>query len=180
MNIKINIILLCCITLFLGILLYAFHHQWIIFRRLPHTISPQQPLIKTKKKCTLYYWHHNRWHTESHELIWSSRTQENIGTLVSHWLSLLDTEQLLPKKIILQSAALTPNAQEVYLSFDRNIIPKEWSIYYKLMLLEGLLKTIRANITSLHGIHFLVHHQPLIDTHLDFSQAWPIHGFVTT
>ncbi len=179
MNIKINIVLLCCITLVCGIVLYAFHHQWIIFRR-PYTISPQQPHIKTKRKCTLYYWHHNRWHTESPELIWSSHTEENVGTLVSHWLSLLDAEQLLPKKIILQSAALTPNAQEVYLSFDRNLIPKEWSIHHKLMLIEGLLKTIRMNITSLHGIHFLVHHQPLIDTHLDFSHAWPIHGFITT
>jgi hypothetical protein len=178
MNMKINILLLSCTALLMGILLYAFQHQWIIFRGTSALIHTKQPQIKTKKKCILHYWHNNRWHTESQELIWSSHVDENLVTLISSWLSLLDTEQLLPKKVMLQSATLTPHQQEAYLSFDRNIFPKEWSIHRKLMLIEGLSKTIRSNTISLHGIHMLVHHQPLIDMHLDFSDAWPTGGFL--
>ncbi len=180
MNTKITIFFISCITLCMGILLYAFQHQWIIFRGANVLIHTKQPQIKTKKICTLYYWHNNRWHTESQELIWSSHVHENLVTLISSWLSLLDTEQLLPKKVMLQSATLTPHQQDAYLSFDRNLLPKEWSIHRKLMLIEGLLKTIRSNNIALHGVHMLVHHQPLIDTHLDFLDAWPIRGFLAT
>ncbi len=181
MNTKIStFILISCCTLLLGILLYAFQYQWIIFRHVHPLMHTQGEQIKTKRKCALHYWHNNRWNSESQELIWSSQLHENVMAIVSAWLSLLDTEQLLPKKVILQSATLTPTQQEVYLSFDRNIVPKEWSIHRKLMLLESLLKTIRSNGIALYGVYILVHHQPLIDPHLDFSQAWPLTGFIAT
>lgn len=160
-------------------MLYALQHQWIIFRGTP-SIYTQQPQNKTKKICTIHYWHHNRWNTESQELIWSSQLHENLGTIISSWLSLLDTEQIIPKKVTLQSVTLAPHHQDAYISFDRNVLPKEWSTYGKLMLIESLLKTIRSNAVPLHRIYILVHHQPLIDTHLDFSDAWPITGFLAS
>lgn len=179
MNSKTTTFFLCLITLVLGILLYALQHQWIIVRGTP-IIYTNQPQNKTKKICSLYYWHHHRWNTESQELIWSSHVHENIATLISSWLSALDTEQILPKKVILQSVTLAPHRQDAYLSFDRTIVPKEWSIHDKLMLIEGLLKTMRSNGIPLHRMYLLVHHQPLIDPHLDFSDAWPIAGFLAT
>jgi hypothetical protein len=66
----------------------------------------------------------------------------------------------------------------VYISFDRNPFDKQASTYTKLMWIEGLLKTIRDNESTVQQIYFLVHHQPLIDYHLDFSTAWPIVGFL--
>lgn len=179
MNKKINILLACCIALLIGIVLYALHHQWILFRTI-NPIMHTARQAKTKKACMFHYWHNNRWHTESQEVIWSSQTHENLMTLISYWLSLLDAEQILPKKVTLQSATLTPHKQEAYLSFDRTIVLKEWSTQRKLMLIEGLLKTLRSNAIPLRGIYILVHHQPLIDTHLDFSAAWPIAGFIGT
>jgi hypothetical protein len=45
-------------------------------------------------------------------------------------------------------------------------------------LIEGLLKTLRENDIKIQRIHFLLHHQPLVDYHLDFSHPWPLEGFL--
>ncbi len=178
MNAKITIIS-SSITFTIGMLLFALHYQWIIIRFSQPILRVEQQ-IKTKKICTLHFWHNNRWTQESQELIWSSTLDENVSALVTNWLTLLDTESILPKKITLQSVALSPNKQELYLSFDRNLLPKQWAVHRKWMLIEGLLRTLRANSVALQAVHFLVHHQPLTDTHLDFSFAWPINGFVSS
>ena len=45
------------------------------------------------------------------------------------------------------------------------------------MRIEGILKTIRENNNAIQTVRFLVHHQPLRDTQLDFSFSWPVQGF---
>ncbi len=158
--------------------MFAFHYEWLILR-IPHVAHASlNQHIKTKQPIQLYYWHDQRWHTEKQELIWSTNTTENLHTVVSSWLSILDAEQIIPKKTTLQAATILPNKQAAYLSFDRNLLPKEWSTYHKWMLVEGLLKTIRENNISIECISFLVHHQPLHDPHLDFTNPWPVTGFL--
>ena len=67
------------------------------------------------------------------------------------------------------------------LSHDEQIELKEMSSYLHVSELELLLKQLHLSsdgfnknelITRL--IHFLEHHQPLHDTHLDFTNPWPI------
>lgn len=169
-------ITLSLISFFGGILGYALYNKFIVVQ-FNHSTSPLLQPVKTKKMVTLYFWHNNRWYSEVQEIIWSSHPQENIEMITTAWLTLLDTENIIPKKAVLQSAALSINKQEVYLSFDRNILPKQWSIHRKVMLLEGLFKTLRDNSTPIALVHILVHHQPLIDSHLDFTLGWPLNGF---
>jgi hypothetical protein len=179
MNPRLTLIVITIFAGIIGCILYAINHQWIIIQYKQSTIT-SSPSPKTKKERTFYYWHNNRWHTETQELIWSAQLHDNIEILVANWLSLLDAEQIIPKKVTVQSIALSPTQQELYISFDRNLMPKEWSIRQKWMLIEGLLKTFRNNDIPLNTIHFFVHHQPMIDAHLDFSCSWPLSGFAST
>lgn len=179
MNQKITILLASTIPLLAGILLFSIHHQWIILRFTQMPVETNHR-IYTKRACQLSYWYNNRWHTDSQELIWSTKTVPNLTTLIATWLSLLDAEQIIPKKTTLQSIALSPNNQTAYISFDRNILPKQWSIYQKWMLIEGLLKTIRFNEIAIRTIQLLIHHQPICDVHLDLSFEWPVSGFMPT
>lgn len=132
----------------------------------------------TKKKVTRVYWHNESWHAEETELLWSEDKAEIVLRLITSWLSLLDEEKVMEKKVSVQSAVLTQSGVEVYLSFDRNPFNKNQSTYEKLMWIEGILKTIRENGIHIQQIQFLVHHQPLHDFHLDFSNPWPITGFL--
>lgn len=175
---KFNIyIYLSFICLTIGMLYCAFAREWIIVRyplNTPNT-TPTQPI--EKKQVTLFFWHHNSWKTETQDLLWSTHGDRNSYQLINAWLTLLDEENIMRKKITLQSALLSPSETELYLSFDHNPLPKQVSTFEKWMLIEGLLKTIRKNEIPIQGIHFLVYHQPLQDQHLDFSKAWPIQGF---
>ena len=73
---------------------------------------------------------------------------------------------------------LSASGNDAYISFDRAIFAKNESTFDKWMWVEWLLKTIRMAQIGIAQIHVFVHHQPLIDVHLDFSQAWPTHGFI--
>jgi hypothetical protein len=90
----------------------------------------------------------------------------------------MDEERLMSKKVSLQSVILTPNEKDAYLSFDRYPFSPESPTVEKFMWVEGLLKTLRDNGISLQGVRFLVHHQEMLDSHLDFSNPWPGIGFL--
>ncbi len=115
---------------------------------------------------------------EETELIWSDDLAKTIELLINSWLSLLDEEEIIEKRITVQSVALCPRQQEAYLYFDRYPFNKEESTFEKCIFLEGLLKTIRHNDIKIQLVRFLVHHEPMQDYHLDFSNSWPIAGFL--
>lgn len=163
-----------------GILFFAFYNQWIIVK-LPYTtthLSEKSSLIK-KKEVTFFYFHNEKWKTEKQELLWTENSAQNITQLINTWLTILDEERIFSKKITLQSALIS-TSNNLYLSFDHNILTKEDPIFKKWMLIEGLLKTIASNEQSVHHVQFLVQHQQLQDPHLDFSLPWPIHGFISS
>jgi hypothetical protein len=87
-------------------------------------------------------------------------------------------EKIISKAISVQSAMLSPAGHELYISFNRNPLKKEKSTYEKWMFIEGLLRTVRENKIVVQAIHFLIHHQPINDHHLDFSKSWPLVGFL--
>lgn len=176
---KLIFISLC--TASLGMLFYAWHKQWIVIK-LPimQEITSIEPIQSKslKKNIMLHYWHTDAWHKEKSELLWQEDLSQNIQYLLNQWLSLLDEEQIMDKKVIIQSVLMSPS-QYAYISFDRNPFDKEQKTIEKIYWIEGLLKTLRENGILTQGINFLVQHQPLCESHLDFSNPWPLSGFLT-
>lgn len=165
-------------ALILGILLCAIQYEWIVIRFYQQVSSPDIAARHTRKKVNIYYWHNQQWHKEAQEIIWSTHLEKRLETLVSSWLSLIDAERLIPKKVLVQTAMLAPNKQDAFISLDRSPFAKSWSIQKKLQLIESMLKTVRENNSTIMSIQFLIDHQPMSDPHLDFSRPWPISGFM--
>ncbi len=162
-----------------GILFYALYHELIIIRNPFTTQMPRLDKMHAKKHMfTLMFWKDRSWQKEKIELIHSDNKAQTLQYLIASWLGLLDDEQMLPRKISLQSVMLDSSGKEAYVSFDGNPLAKKSSIFDKWLWAEGLLKTIRENNIALTSIQFLVHHQPLADPHLDFFHLWPITGFL--
>ncbi len=169
---------LSCITFAFSSVFFAWYHQLIIFT-IPSLYSIETPALETiqKKQVSLCYFDTDTWKIEKQDLLWSHDTQKNIINLINSWLSFLEEEKILSKKITLQTA-LVDKGRCAYLSFDRTLFNKEDTIFKKWMLIEGLLKTIISNDIALYQIQFLVQHTTLSDAHLDFSSPWPMHGFI--
>jgi hypothetical protein len=137
----------------------------------------QVSLIIQKKQIAHHYFYGDKWKIEKQELLWHDNSEKNIFHLVNAWLALLDEEHAITKKTVLQSVLIDTSGC-IYLSFDHTMFGKEDTIFKKWMLIEGLLKTMVINGISFSHVQFLVQHQLLHDVHLDFSQPWPIHGFM--
>lgn len=166
------------LAFFSALLFYAIYNNWIILR-MPWQVDNivNNVLIIQKKEITFHYFHGDKWKTEKQDLLWSDSIEKNIFHIINAYLVLIDEEHITTKKISLQSVLVTPS-YTAYVSFDRNILHKEETIFKKWMLIEGILKTINRNNIPITHIQFLVQHQLLQDTHLDFSLPWPIHGFI--
>ncbi len=164
-----------------GIFFFAVKREFIIVRLPGYHYNPlHDPTAPATEKKIVTLWVRSRdtWQTEQQELLWTNDTAENMRLLVTNWLAFAQEEHSIEKKVAVQNCALSTSGQELYLSFDRNPLPKEQSILTKWLLLEGLLKTIRENKLPLVSIHFLVHNQPLQDPHLSFDLPWPVQGFL--
>lgn len=171
-------IYLSIIFIILGGMFFGIQNDFIIFRW-PTRTSPIQidKNLSTKKSIKLFYWNNSKWMNESIDILISGNTQDDIQHIIISWLNLLDEEKII-EKISLQTALISENSNELFLSFDRNLISEEISTYEKLMLIEGLLKTLRENGIKIPKINFLVYHKTMQDAHLDFSNPWPLEGFL--
>ena len=130
-----------------------------------------------KKQIKLFFWRRNSWKHENSELLVGSDIAAASAAIVNKWLTLLDEEGVMIKKVTVPAVLMGASGNELYLSFDRYPFDKESSAYEKWMWLEGLLKTLRENGITTARIYFTVQHKPLRDYHLDFSNPWPINGF---
>ncbi|MFC1845679.1 hypothetical protein ACFLX2_00970 [Candidatus Dependentiae bacterium] len=183
---SINLILLSLLSLIVGALYLALSQGWILFHYPSYKTQTEQTsanLRAEKKQVKLIFWHQNKWQSESVEILVTQDPAQTLQHLVNNWLSLLDEEQLMKKKVTLQSALIrsdnrTSSIDEAYLSFDRNPFDEKSSTHEKWMWIESLLKTIRENGIALQSVRFLVHHQIMQDNHLDFSNPWALAGFL--
>jgi len=173
-------VLIANATFILGIFIYTYMQGFIIFRSpfYNHTLSEPQ-LSVVKKKVMLFYWQHESWHHEEIDLLWSENVAQTIEYLINSWLTLLDEEKVMNKKVTVQSVAITPNGHEALFSLDRNPFDKASSTYEKWLWVEALLKTLRQNDIKLQAVQLLIHHQPMVDYHIDFSNPWPLEGFLS-
>jgi hypothetical protein len=173
---KIILALICLFAACGGGLWLAIQREWIIIQA-PTILSFNTGAQNHKRMITCYVWHHDHWQTETQELVMSDDGAQNLRHLIAAWLSILSEEDSSLKKIYLQSALIDPTGISAYISFDRSPFAKNVSTLSKVMWIEGLLKTVRENNIPIQTIYFLVRHQALTDTHLDFSHPWPITGF---
>lgn len=165
--------------LLIGLLFFAYKHHYIIFNFSSHHSSVQsQPIASNKKKVTLHYWHNDQWHQEDVFLLATKYAYNTLFHITSNYLQLLHNEGIIKHKIAIQKVLLHYDDHELFISFDQLPWHKEWCTQAKLVFIEGLLKTIKTNEPRIKKVRFLVHHQPMIDAHLDFSNAWPIEGFL--
>ena len=162
----------------MGMIFFAWYNNFIIITttRINDASSLSSSLIQ-KKEVIHFYFHNDKWKTEKQEILWTNNVIKNIMHLINAWLTLLDEESITIKKITLQSALLSV-AGTLYLSFDHQILIKDDTIFKKWMMIEGILKTLKENNIVIQNVHFLIQHQRLNDPHLDFSESWPIHGFM--
>ena len=112
------------------------------------------------------------------ELLWPSNPADAVRYLINSWLTLLDEEQVMNKKVAVQSVILTNSDKHALVSLDRTPFDNQLSTYAKWLWLEGLLKTIRKSGITISHLQLLVHHQELLDDHLDLWRPWPLHGFI--
>lgn len=166
-------------ALFLGGLLFYGLYNELIILRLPFKASRQaaEQGQSQRKIMKLTYWNGTSFANEEKEILYSDNSIRTLTDLITSWLSTLEEEHMMPKKVSLQSVMLDASGSEAYISFDRNPLLKEKSTYQKLMWVEGLLKTIKESGLPLKGVRILVYAKPLNDTHLDFNHAWPLSGY---
>ena len=162
-------------------LYFAYNQQWILVQN-PYapteTIQTVCSTVQIKKTVKLFFWHHDAWRQETTTILWSESSVEALSSLITRWLSIMDEEKQMTKKISLQSVALSANNQEVLCSFDRNPFSKQQSTFEKMMWVEGLLKSMRENGIKIQQIRLLIHHQPLTDAHIEFKEPLPLTGFL--
>ena len=101
-------------------------------------------------------------------------SSENFKLLTTTWLAWLHDEQVLTKKIGVESILFSPSGYEMYVSFDYNPFEKNWSIYQKESFIHALLKNYKEQGCTASYLYVLVHHKPLQDMHLDFSEPWQL------
>lgn len=174
-------VLISVIALGCGVLFFAFNHGWIIIQSpFGSSLFGQSPAqgAAGKKVAPLVFWHNDRFTIEKREIMWPEQSAQAISYLVTSWLSLLEEEGITDKKISLQSAIIGLSGDDLYLSFDGNPLSQEATIFEKWHMVESLLKTLRENECSIKTVQLLVHHQPLVDDHLDFTHPWPLQGFL--
>ncbi|HEV2916495.1 MAG TPA: hypothetical protein VGW78_02005 [Candidatus Babeliales bacterium] len=171
-------VLLCVISIVVGVGIFCISHELIVIYIPKYSLSTYNKSTPTRT-MKLYYWQEGIWHEQVIDSLAFSDIQEYITTLLSAWLVMMHEEQLFPYPIGLQSVLCSVHGDTVYLSFNGTFIQRNKSTYHNLMLVESLLRTLRENnIDAIRYCRFLVNHTPMIDTYFDFSQPWPIEGFI--
>lgn len=180
MNQKYYYSLATCAFIF-GFFYWAFAHDIIVinWEKKQHIEDQTLSTLRiARNTVALYFWRNNRWNQESKEILWPCHPAEQAKHVTTAWLGLIDEENILETRVCLQTSLTNPAGTQLYLSFDRPILGQNMATFDKLMIIEGLFKTLRDNQVPIQAVWFLVKHQPMIDAHLDFSHPWPITGFI--
>ncbi len=166
-------------TLITGMLFYGIYNELVIVHLTSKKgILPAKQSTATRKNVKLIYPSGEKFITEEKELLISSNLPRTLQDVVTSWLTILQEEHPLPKKVAVQAVMTDKSGSEAYISFDSNFLSNEQSTYQKLMVIEGLLKTFKENKFPITSVRFLVNYKRLNDPHLDFSHSWPVTGYL--
>ena len=112
----------------------------------------------------------NNWQYESINCLVEPFVESEIKNLATNWLNIMQDEELIKDKIILQSVIIS--GKIVYLSFDQNFLNYN-STEDNFNLISSLLRTFFEAGFKDYSVYFLVHHKHINDLLLDFSIPWP-------
>ena len=112
----------------------------------------------------------NNWQYESINCLVELFVESEIKNLAINWLNIIQDEELIKDKIILQSVIIS--GKIVYLSFDQNFLNYN-STEDNFNLISSLLRTFFEAGFKDYSVYFLVHHKHINDLLLDFSIPWP-------
>jgi len=172
---SLSIVLLLC-----GSLFFFYQQSWIIIS-FPKTITQQTsstlPSAKPQQ-VDLWAFKQQRWIHETTEIMKSDNLAQTIQLLLNAWLLFLEEEQIIDGPITIESVMLSPNNHELFISFSQSPLNRQTSTYDACMLIESMLKTIRAHQITVPLIRFLVHHHVLSDDRLNFACSWPLMGYM--
>ncbi len=159
----------------------AYHNGWLIIC-LPGMYTQHYdtylPATNRRQKAALTWWHDNKWQTEVVEIVCPHDIGGSLEAVTQKWLALVEEEKPSIQRTKLQTALFSENKKIAYLSFDRNPLNQEASMFDTVSWVEGLCTTLKNNNLPCTKIQLLVHHKPLTDARLDFSFPWPIEGFL--
>ena len=178
MNYKKETIFLSIIFSIVSVLFFAYQESWLIFM-VPNKKKIVQLSTETKPaEAVLYFWKYGKWNFEKVSYIKSSDQAQNIKNLAHLYFRLLDDEEVIHNDVSVNSVVLNTNKQTAFISCNQSPFNSQDHTKAKLMIIEGLLKTLRENNVSVSSIQFLINHQPLDDDHLDFTIPWPLTGYL--
>jgi len=171
------------ICIFLGFLFHAYLAERLIIL---YTFNPKNidsvhnnDESFKQQETILSFYKSGKWHQEKSSIIWSHILSENIKSITNEWLLLLEDEKIIENDIQVTSIVISP-AKELFLSLNKNWFPDQASTFYKFMILQGFLKTLKDNKIEIQSVRFLIHHQPFEDDHINLAISWPITGYNQT
>lgn len=171
--------ILCGASLVLSALVYALFHDYIIINYPAYSVTMlAQRKNATKKRVNLYVWAHEKLTDEPADILWSDNTLDALTYLVRGWLQTAQQEGAIDHTNSIQTVMLSLSHNELFISFEKPLFAQEAATFDKLMMVESLLKTVRETGSRVQEIRFLVQQQEMNDPHLDFSNSWPVEGFV--
>lgn len=173
---KLFLFFFTCLSFACGALWYAMHTEIIIFS---FPAFAEYTLQQADKKQVTLFWRSEKELLQEHnECIWSKSTSQNISTVIATWLSYMQEEDLLDKRIKLETVALTPAANEACISFTHTLFEQQQNCIKKWYIVESLFATLKPLFPELKTIRLLVQCQPLYDEHIDCSVSLPITQFL--
>ncbi len=163
----------------IGILIYGWFNNWIIIAYQPCRTTHQQHVPIDTQTITVVYQppYHTTHQYEERTIIATDSEAERAERILQQWLSVLDESYTLYQPCHVQSVTPSPTGHLLYVSFDQAPCNPQDPAYIKWCMFETALASLRNNGITADNIHFLVHHQPISDYHLDFTHPWPIIGF---
>ena len=172
-------VLATLVSIIATFIVFAWYRELIIvsipsWSRLQSTTIDQ---TSYKKNITLFYISKNQPHQEHKEILWTESLDGNILTCLHAWAELFNEEKR-EHKVTIQNACVSFTQDELMVSLSRLPFYKNDTALQKLGLIETLFKTVRTVFPTLKKIRLLVNHEPMVDDLLDFSQPWPIGGFI--
>jgi len=153
--------------------------RWVSGSQRPYSVELARKSAVSRKQIKYYFWKEEKFQTEDGTLICKKgNIAGNLKRLINNWITCLQDENLIKRNVFVESVALSSFNEEVFLSFNRPLLSKEWPVIKKWYLIESLFKTVRDAKIPIRSFKFLVNHHHMIDDHLDFSQPWPLDGFI--
>lgn len=143
----------------------AIKKEWIILNFASKKKFHQINKTIEKKEIKIYFFKNNKFNFEDIDIIWNKEGQNsNIFQIASNWINILEEENILTQKIVLQDVFI--HKSNIYLSFDSRLFNPQWSIEKKLKIIKSLKKTLKPFYNN-YKLYFMVHYNQMPDEHLN-------------